>query len=179
MNAVAIAVFGAALLTGCAGVQQSTRMTVNDNQFVVAETQAQLRQSEFLRDRSPLSPPAVVTLGSFTNLSSDLLSDAEKWRLLEFIWPPRLREEKNIIFVEPRGSAQAARSGSDAEQHAMEQRAPTHRLDAELRSAERFGAGERTDLYFFQYRLTALATGERNWTGGVEFKRTAAGKPWN
>jgi hypothetical protein len=170
-----IIVFG----VGCAGTRQSTRLTLDDQEYVRSEIESQLRQSELLAERTPDSPRMVISVRRFLNLSSDLLTDAETWRLLERIWPESIRREKNIALTMSGNEARVLAVSPDAEPGALADRTPTHTMNATLRSTRRTSGNNRTDWYTFEYVVSELATGARQWTGSIDFKRAASGKVWN
>jgi len=164
---------------GCAGTRQSTRLTLDDQEHVRSEIESQLRQSDLLADRTSTSPRMIISVRRFVNLSSDLLSDAEEWRLLERVWPEGVRREKNIVLTMSGKEARALAARDDAEVGTNAARVPTHTMDAVLRSTRRTSGTDRTEWYTFEYTVSELSSGVRQWIGSIDFKRTASGKVWN
>ncbi|MDX2148628.1 MAG: hypothetical protein SFZ23_14015 [Planctomycetota bacterium] len=196
MVLLAIAFAGGVLLGlgGCAsGGTRSTRLQADDFQATAVEVAAKLSASDWLRERGPDSPPIIVTISSVENLSSDIITQGERWYLMERLVDSdalaALRRERNIRFVLNAERAQSLRIGeradagptsslqADAPQPAG--RAPTHAMHATLQSITRAAGLDRTEVYACQYRLVELASGETIWTDRFEFKRAAVGRSYD
>jgi hypothetical protein len=170
-------------LSGCASTQpQSTRLTADDLETITIEMAEKLRGSAFLRDRTPESPRIIVAIQKVENLSTDLISDSERWYLMERVASSTpimaLRQDRNIGFVLPAEKVQRTREVTGDSEFAKG-RAPTHEMAATLRTVTRAAGVDRTELYACEYRITTIATGEVAWTDSFEFKRAAVGKAYD
>jgi hypothetical protein len=172
-----------AVLPGCASSPpQSTRLTTDDLQTVTIEMAERLRGSDFLRDRTADSPRIIVAIQKVENLSMDIITEGERWYLLERVVGSNpimsLRQSRNIGFVIPAERVQKTREVTGDSEFARG-RAPTHEMTATFRSVTRAAGLDRTDLYACEYRVTELASGKIAWTDVFEFKRAAAGKAYD
>lgn len=171
------------ILPGCASTPaQSTRLTTDDLQTVTIEMAERLRGSDFLRDRTTDSPRIIVAIQKVENLSMDIITEGERWYLLERVVGSNpimsLRQSRNIGFVIPAERVQKTREVTGDSEFAKG-RAPTHEMTATFRSVTRAAGLDRTDLYACEYRVTELSTGKISWTDVFEFKRAAAGKAYD
>ena len=178
-----LASFLTALIAACAAPSKSTRLTVEDFEDVAVEMAASLRQSAFLAGRGPASPPLVIAVSKVENLSSDILSDGEKWYLMDRVIDSHaidaLREADNIRFVIPAEKLRLLNKTLEPQEQAGAARNPTHTMTARLLSLTRTASQDRTELYDCQFTLTDLATGEIVWTDNIAIKRIARGKAYN
>lgn len=170
-------------LSACAAPSRTTRLRVEDFEDVAIEMAAKLRASSFLAGRSPESPPLVVTLTKVENLSSDILSEGEKWYLVERVIDADaiadLRRSDNVRFVIPAEKLRLLRDAADADIPIAPERDPTHVMTARLTSLVRTASLDRTDLYDAEFRIVELATGEVVWSDHVALKRVARGKAYD
>lgn len=179
----------AGLLLACASPSRSTRMTVDDFQAMAGAMAESLLHSDALAARGPGSPPWVVSMEKVRNLTSDVMTDSEQWMImarLRATTPLRaLWDEKNVRFVLPPEAAtrlndELVESGTLAEGDPQPaRRTPTHMLTATFRSVTRATAEARTDLYYCEFQLLDLNTGEPIWSDRFEFKRQALGHVWD
>lgn len=178
-----LALLLAALVAACAAPSKSTRLKVEDFEDVAVEMAASLRKSAFLADRGPTSPPIVIAVSKVENLSSDILSDGEKWYLMDRVIDSHaidaLRDADNIRFVIPAEKLRLLNKKLEAQDQAAVARNPTHTMTARLLSLTRTASQDRTELYDCQFTLTELATGEVVWTDNIAIKRIARGKAYN
>lgn len=175
-----------ASLIACAATPRSSRLTTEDFTDFAVELSARLGQSDFLRSRGPDSPPMIVSVSRVENLSTDLLSEGERWYLMDRVIDSRtmdaLARQKNIRFVIPAEKLELLRARLEAEGRDVpiaSGRAPTHAMTARLRSITRTAGRDRTDLYDFQAAITTLADGATVWTDTFAIKRIAAGRSYN
>ena len=100
-----VPIIAALALPGCAAPQHSTRMTVDDIARMSEQMAESLANSKALRDRTPQSPRWIITLQKVENLSSDLLTEGERWAVmakLQSSLPIRaLWDQRNIRLVIP------------------------------------------------------------------------------
>lgn len=173
----------AAIVGACAAPSKSTRLKVEDFEDVAAEMAASLRQSSFLANRGPDSSPMVIAVSKVENLSTDILSDGEKWYLMDRVIDSRaidaLRAADNIRFVIPAEKLRLLNKTLEPQDQAGASRNPTHTMTARLLSLTRTSSQDRTELYDCQFTLTDLATGEVVWTDNIAIKRVARGKAYN
>ena len=183
-----VALVSVMLLAGCA-TTRSTRLTVDDFEQMTQAMAQSLKQSPALRDRTPQSPPWWISVQEVTNLTSDVLSESEKWFLIQRVRSSlpfqQVRERRNIRFLIPYQQIRRMRNdpdiGSrvgDIDERFGEQRSPTHVMTVVLRSATRAQAKQRTELYYAEFEIMDLATGEPVWADRFEFKRAASGHIW-
>ena len=173
----------AAIVTACAAPPKTTRLQVEDFEDVAIEMAASLRASPFLAGRGPQSPRMVIAVSKVENLSSDILSDGEKWYLMDRVIDSAainaLRNSDNIRFVIPAEKLRLLNQKLEPDQQAGADRDPTHTMTARLLSLVRTAGKDRTDLYYCQFTLTDLASGEIVWTDNFAIKRIARGKAYN
>lgn len=173
----------AALVAACAAPPRTTRLKVEDFEDVAIEMAASLQRSPILAHRSPDSPQMIIAVSKVENLSSDILSDGEKWYLMDRVIDSRaieaLRESDNIRFVIPAEKLRLLNRTLDPDEQAGADRNPTHTMTARLLSLVRTAGADRTDLYDCQFTLTALPSGEIVWTDNFAIKRIARGKAYN
>ena len=176
-----LAGLGVAALGCAAAPPRSTRLTIGDFELLAAQMSTSLAASPLLRERGPTSEPMVITINRVENLSMDLIPRREQWALMS-----KVRSSAALVEL---GRARAFRvvlpaefaalAGEPAEaargQGVYAGRAPTHEIAATIRSATRSDGRNRTDVYLLDMRLTALATGELQWTDTFELKRWATG----
>lgn len=169
------------LFIGCAAPSRTTRLETRDFEDIAFEVAQSLRASDFLRERSPDSAPMTVAIQKAENLSSDILSEGERWFLMNRVVQASsmraLADERAIRFVIPAENLRELRELTGDDQLAAG-RAPTHTMTARLRSITRAAGLDRTDLYRAEYRITDLSTGETMWTGEFELKRAAVGRSY-
>lgn len=172
---------------GCASQPKSSVMTVEDYQYIATEMggklQGKLATSDVFAGRGGESPAMVVSIQKVSNLTSDMIPESARWYLMEKVKSSlpmaALSRDKNIRFVIPAEHLRQARERGAVEDDFANDRAPTHVMTATFLSATRAGGLERTDLYYCEYQLTDLSSGEVVWTDTVEFKRTAHGRSWD
>lgn len=173
-------------LAGCAAPGgQSTRLTVGDLNYTVAELTQQLQTSPLITQRTPASPPMRVVIRRVENLTSDRITEAERWmvmaRLRSGLGIAPLRDQKNIEFmIPPERQALARQGGFQGDLGPNDQ--PTHIMDAVFRSATRTGRDDkhgnvniRSDFYFLEARVLDLSGRDVLWSGKAEFQREASG----
>lgn len=179
------ALAGAAVLAcGCATpVPASSRLTVSDFEFVSSEMSAKLAASPLLEGRTLQSEPMTVAVSKVENLSTDLLSEGEKWYLVDSVLDSdsmrALRDERNIRFVIPAEKLALFRKTLGPEAEVASQRSPSHTLTARIRSVTRAASLDRTDLYSCEFSMVELDTGAIVWSDSVLLKRIARGRSYN
>lgn len=169
-------------VAGCAAPQQTTRMTAGDLDTMSHELAASLAASDALAGRNSDSPLWVVSISKVQNLSSDVMTPAEQWsvmaRLRGSLPIQALWDQKNVRFVIPAERLDALRARGDFDEVAGQwgsQRRPTHQMTATFRSITRADAKHRSDLYYCEFNLIDLTTGEPVWSDRFEYKRAASG----
>lgn len=173
-----------ALAPGCASsASSSTRLTTEDLTTIAVEVAEKLRGSDFLRGRGPESERIVIAVQRVENLSSDVVTEGERWYLMERLTSSlplgSMARERNLVFVIPAEKLREAKARGAMDPDAARDRAPTHVMTATLRSATRAAGLDRTELYSCQYRVVELASGELVWVDAFEFKRTARGRSYD
>jgi hypothetical protein len=176
----ALACLALVLLASCASQPvRSTRLTDADLDEMSGELASKLRTSDWLATRAADSPRAVITWDKVENLTNDLLSRGEQWAMMTKVRDGaglvQLSRDKNLAVVLPAQFLEEGRERGAFEPEFAVYRAPTHRLDATLRSATRADGRDRTDLYLCDVRVTDLATGAVEFTDTVTIKRAAVG----
>lgn len=171
---------------GCAAPQRSTRLTVDDLGAISEDIAEQLAAAEVFAARSPDSPMWVIAIRKVENLTSDVMSEAERWYIMERMRArtptAALWRQRNVRFVVPEEKARAVRERFGEQLEAPgygDERAPTHVMEGAFRSVTRAVSKGRTELYFFEASLTELASGEPVWSGTFEYKREARGHVWD
>jgi len=167
---------------GCAAPQRTTRMTADDLDAMSHALAASLRASDAFTGRNPDSPRWVISISKVQNLSSDVMTDAEQWsvmaRLRGSLPIQALWDQKNVRFVIPADRSEALEASGELDPvrgRLGGQRRPTHQMTAIFRSITRADAGSRSDLYYCEFSLVDLATGEPVWSDRFEYKRAATG----
>jgi hypothetical protein len=160
---------------------RTTRLTTEDFTEISAQVADRLRASEFLRDRTPSSPPIAITVVPPVNYTSDIMTQGERMYVMQSVLDSlavrSLSRERNLSFVMPApGSDQQPSTGGEGPSG---RRPPTHTLSATFRSATYSTGDARTDAYYCQYQVTALSDGSIVWSDRFEFKRAAVGKSYN
>jgi hypothetical protein len=180
-----VALAGALLLTSaCAApAPRTSRLTVSDFEFVSSEMSAKLAASSLLEGRTPGYAPMTVAVSKVENFSTDILSEGEKWYLVDSVLDSEsmraLRDERNIRFVIPAEKLTLLRKTLGPEEQVAAQRSPTHTLTARIRSVTRAASLDRTDLYSCEFSMVLLDTGEIVWSDSVLLKRIARGRSYN
>lgn len=169
-------------LCACAAPPRSTRLQVEDFEDIAIEMAAKLRDSRFLAGRGPDSPRLTIAISKVENLSSDILSEGEKWYLVDRVFHSDaiddLRETENIRFVIPAEKLRLLNRERSPDEQVAAERAPTHALTARLRSLARTAARDRTDFYDAEFTIVDLETGENVWMEAVAIKRIARGRSY-
>jgi len=167
----------------CRTQPSSTRLTVADFELISTEIAARLRQSDFLTDRTPQSKRLILTVESVTNLSTDLLSEVEKWYLVDRVLDaPTMRslgQSKNIGFVIPIEKLHLFKEHVNETANIARNRQPTHVMRTVLRSISRTAGADRTDLYDVEFKIVAIPKGQLVWSDHFALKRIARGKAYN
>lgn len=185
MLAAAMLAGAGAMLPACAASAppRTSRLAAEDFDLVSAELAAKLAASDFLGDRAPDSPIITVAVSKVENLSTDLLSEGEKWmlvdRALDSLAMKDLKNNKAIRFVIPAEKLEMLRRTLGPDEQVAADRAPTHTLTARLRSVTRTAGADRTDLYDCEFRIVEIASGEIVWSDSAALKRVARGKAYN
>jgi hypothetical protein len=182
--ALMAAVLLCVVLTGCQ-TTRSTRLTIGDLNHVVAEMEAKLLASDFVQDRGPDSPRAIIVINKVQNLTDDVISPGEQWMMMARVRAKlagsQLRRIKNITFqIAPERFELLRQSGFDGDLGPTDP--PTHAMTAAFRSATRTVvdpktgfANRREDYFYIEYAIQDLQTRDIVWTDKVEFKREAKG----
>lgn len=169
---------------GCAAQRTgSTRLTAQDFADLSAQVAADLGASDAVASRTADAEPWIVAMDRVENLSGDFIPASEQWWLMEKVrsgLPMRaLAEGHAIRFVIPAERLAEIRGRGGELANAGAERAPTHRMGAEIRSVARTGGGGRTDLYATDFEILDLSTGAVIWSGRGEIKRVAFGRAWD
>ncbi len=162
-------------------------MDVSDFDAMAAAMAQSLAGSEALAERDPDSVPWVITVDKVTNLTSDVMTQAEQWAVMQRIagaLPVRaLRDTKNVSLVLPRGRSDSVIADGDHELPGAMRWTPTHVLHATFMSLTRAEEGEdakrRVEAYYCEFELLHVAGGEPMWTDRFEYKREARGAIWD
>ncbi|MCC6285142.1 MAG: hypothetical protein IT439_07550 [Phycisphaerales bacterium] len=185
-NAWPAAALGVCLMSGaggCAGPGGSTRLRVDDFEATTAAIAADLRSASFLAGRDAASEPWTVSIDKAVNLSSDVISESERWYIVQRVRSGlpmlSLSRERNIAFVIPAETWRRVMGDDPGEVPQDPGRAPTHQMRAEFRSITRTAGLDRTDAYVVFYAITDLRTGTEVWNGEYTFKRAARGRAWD
>ncbi len=161
-------------------------MTADDFDAMIAAMAASLAHSDPVASRAADSPRWVITIDRVQNLSSDVMTDAEQWAIMARLRgaaPIRaLWDQKNIRFVIRAERVEKIRRDPDL--YAFDdsfgaERRPTHQMSATFRSITRATAVDRTDLYYCEFEILDMASGEPVWSDRFEYKRSAHGHVWD
>lgn len=177
-----------ALCFACSSQGKSTVIRAADFDAATQEMVTSLAASDFLRDRTPDSPLAIITINKVENLTSDPIPPGEQWMLmarLQGALPIReLGQRKNIRFqIPPKRQLLASEGGYRGDFTDPAARTPaTHVMKATFRSSTRVArtkshslVNDRVDYYTMQYVIESIQTREIVWTDSFEFKRQARG----
>lgn len=187
MNRVAVVACAVAALslTACQP-SRSTRMTAEDLEEMARAMAQSLAASPAIVQRNADSPRWVVSIDKVLNLTSDVMTPAEQWyviaRLRSSLPMSALAESRNIVFVIPAEQARRMRSDPDAQTFSEDfasDRRPTHQMTATFRSVDRAIAMHATTMYYAEFELIDLTTGEPVWIDRFEYKREARGHVWD
>lgn len=182
-----IAPVALAALIGCA-TSGSTRITIDDYEYVAAEISEKLRaslaQNSLIAERDATSPPWEIAIQKVENrMEGEIMSEGTKWYLMyklrSGVALTDLARAKALKFTIPAEKLQAAKRKGTVDMDAASGRSPTHVLSATFRSVVRSTGTDRTDDYFCEFHLTDLRDGTLVWTDSVSFKRAAAGRAWD
>jgi len=164
-------------------------MTLDDLNTITAAMTQSLAQSDAIMGRTPNSPMWVISIDRVTNLSSDLMSESERWYVIQKIRSSlpiqAFSKQKNIRFVISAERLDAIRRdpnldlGPGQSPAFGSKRKPTHQMTATFRSVTRAQATQRTELYYCEFELIELAGGEPVWIDRFEYKRGATGHIWD
>ncbi|QQE12923.1 hypothetical protein JD969_05540 [Planctomycetota bacterium] len=186
------------LISGCISTAHSTRLQLDDFNEVSNQITAQLAASDFLRSRSPYSPPMNITFEKVTNLSGDIFTQAEEWAIMKRIFSAmpiqQLEDQFNIRIILPSDrTREIAKTdiNDEAANNFGSQRQVTHIMTATINSVTRNTKKQRTDLYAFFFQIDKLTSpidrdnpnaprdtsdlGTIVWSGKFEIKRAAVG----
>ena len=165
---------------------QTTRMTAGDFVEMAGQMAQSLIHSDAVGERRPDSPRWVVSIDKVQNLSSDVMTEPEQWaimaRLRGAMPIQSLWDLKNVRFVIPPQRVVALRHHPDAVEFGASfgsRRQPTHMMTATFRSITRAQATRRIDLYYCEFEILDLDTGQTVWTDRFEYKRAARGHIWD
>jgi hypothetical protein len=163
---------------------RSTRLTADDFQAIGDAMGQSLVKSEAIVSRMPTSEPWVISIAKATNLTSDVMTLSEQWSIIE-----RVRDElpidelwdlRKIRLVIPPDKRKLITETVDRQTDAsLENPAVTHTMSATFYSAPRATRTQRTELYYMQFELVDLRSGEPVWQDRFEFKRAAVGEVWD
>ncbi len=177
------------VLVGCASgpAGESTRLTVGDFEAMAQAMAQSMMASDALTARGPDDTPWVVSIDKVLNLSDDVMTENEQWSIIAQVRgaePMRvLWDEKAVRFVLPAvHDVHAIPCGNNPNEFPYffgSERRPTHTMTATFRSVTRAQAKMRSDLYYCQFDLLNLGTGEPVWSDRFEFKRQAKGHVWD
>jgi hypothetical protein len=166
---------------------RSTRMTVDDLNTISAAMTQSLAQSDAIMNRTPTSPLWLISIDRVTNLSSDLMSESERWYVIQKIrssLPIRaFSKQKNIRFLISAERLNAIRNDPNLDLNPTEtrpaNRKPTHQMTATFRSITRAQAIQRTELYYCEFELFNFQESTPVWIDKFEYKRGASGHIWD
>jgi len=167
-------------------VGETTRMTIEDIETMASEMAQSMLASEALNRRGPTSEPWVISIDKVLNLSDEPMTENEQWSIMAQVrgsLPIReLWDSKAIRFVIPPERVIELRNSGENTDFAEgfgAGRKATHTMTATFRSITRAQATRRSDLYYCEFELIDLKTGEPVWSDRFEFKRQARGHVWD
>lgn len=172
------------LALGACAQPQSTRMTGEDFIAMSEEMSQSLMRADALARRGPDSERWVISIERVRNLSSDIMTRAEQWaiiaRLRGTLPLQELERDKNIVFVLPPERVRELRASDEHieldERFGAQRPEPTHTMSATFRSITRAQERSRVDVYFCEFEIIDLRTGEPIWTDRFEYQRRARGR---
>ncbi len=171
-------------LNACApNLSQTTRLTVGDMRSVVDQTVQALAASDFLAERTPESPPIVIAVRQVENNSSDVITRAEQWYMMQAVangvFDRGLRNRANVTIVIPVERLRDAQRRGTISARAGQDRNPTHIMVARIDSATRSDGTLRQDLYQTEYTIVDIDSGEQVFSDVIDFQRAALGRSYN
>ena len=182
-----------AALAGCAtSAPASTRMTVDDLNEMAAAMSQSLARSDALKERTPESPHWVISIDKALNLSSDIITESERWFVVQKVRSSvpiqAFSKQKNITFILPAERYEMMRRdprfGVKGEE-GFGRAKPTHQMTATFRSVTRGSAEGRTDQYYCEFEILDISSplaqggGVPVWIDKFEYKRAAIGHIWD
>jgi hypothetical protein len=185
-----LALAGAFCMVGCTpNLSNTTRPQLADMHAVTAEIVASLDESLGLAERSPDSEPMVLTIGQVENRSSDVLTKAEQYYLMQSVAreladPAGIGGSRNIRFVMPADAVEEIRRRGSLWAGFAQDREPTHVINGDFRSITRTasvdGQETRRDYFVFEYQIVDLTdNGSLLVAEAAEFEREAVGRLFN
>ncbi len=181
------------LLAGCAAsAPASTRMTVDDLNEMAAAMSQSLARSDAMGERTPNSPHWVISIDKALNLSSDIITESERWFVVQKVRSSMpiqaFSKQKNITFIIPAERYDMMRRdprfGVKGEE-GFGRAKPTHQMTATFRSVTRGSAEGRTDQYYCEFEILDISSplaqggGSPVWIDKFEYKRAAIGHIWD
>lgn len=167
-------------------VGETTRLNLGDIDAMTEAMAQSLLTSDALRHRNAQSPPWIVSMDKVLNLSDDVMTPNEQWSIMAQVRGSTpiatLWDTKAVRFVIPPERVAELRTsphGQDFAEGFATERHVTHTLTATFRSVTRAQAKTRSDLYYCEFDLLDLNTGEPAWSDKFEFKRQAKGHVWD
>ena len=167
-------------------VGESTRLSIEDIDVMAEQMAQSLLSSDALASRGADSEPWTVSIDKVLNLSDEVMTESEQWSIMARVRGATsiqaLWDSKAVRYVIPPERVVALRQNEDAVEFHQDfgnDRHVTHTMTATFRSITRAQAKQRSDLYYCQFDLVDLATGETIWSDRFEFKRQARGHVWD
>lgn len=172
-------------MVNCTSAPQTTRLQASDFDETITAMVQSISSSAFLKERSPQSPPAWVTINKVQNLTTDVIPPSEQWMLVARVQSAlplaHFREAYNVRFqITPERHEMLRREGFTGELSAAP--TTTHTLSATFMDASRAGrqlatglVSSRRNFYYLEYSLFDLASKEVVWTDRFEISREATG----
>ncbi len=167
-------------------VGESTRLTIDDVEAMTHEMSQSLLTSGVFSKRNAASEPWTVTIDKVLNLSDEVMTENEQWSIMAQVRGSAslttLYDTWNVRFAIPPERAASLKGDLGALElrgSFWEGRKVTHTMTATFRSITRAQSKQRSDLYYCEFDLQDLSTGETLWSDRFEFKRQARGHVWD
>lgn len=174
----------ATFLTACGGAPKA-RTTFLNSADLVAMTDhmaASFAADPIIGERTPQSPPWVVSLARAQNFTNQIIPDREKWlymaRLRAQLQQSEITRQRNITWViPPERWPMVQEELGDAPPELR--RKPTHEMTAEFGALTNTTGKGRSDSYLCEYQLVDLYDGVIVWSDKWEVKRALSGKTYD
>jgi hypothetical protein len=180
-----------AVLSGCGSAPKAQTTFLNSVDLVdmtdrMAESFA---HTPAIANRTPQSPPMVISMYRVQNHTNQIIPDREKWlylaRLRASLAQSSISKERNLVWIIPpeRWPMVARELNVSAEPYGLRMN-PTDLLTAEFYALTNTSGKGRSDAYFCSYQLLELtdaqaSSGRIIWEDKWEVKRAITGKTYD
>jgi hypothetical protein len=143
---------------------------------------ASFAQDEVIGQRTPQSPPWIVSIDRIHNFTNQIIPERQKWlyiaRLRGVLAQSDIAWQRNITWIVP--PEQWARLQEELGDAPPElRRTPTHTLTGQFDALTNTSGQGRSDTYLCSYFMFDLNSGVEIWHDKWEVKRAVSGKTYD